>query len=187
MAGRLRAERRAAGAGSVTIGHRDRPGPVAASLPRVPLTIRTAEPSDHARVVAVVDEWWGGRSMAAMLPRLFFEHFRDTSFVVEDDSGELAGFLVGFLSQSHEREAYVHFVGVAPAARGSGLGRELYERFFAVARAHGRDMVKAVTSPVNTASVAFHRSIGFEAAEPAPGYDGPGEDRVRCTRHLTPT
>ena len=155
-----------------------------ASLPRVTVTIRRAEPSDHAPVLAVVDEWWGGRSMAAMLPRLFFEHFRETSFVAEDD-GVLVGFLVGFLSQTHEREAYVHFIGVAPSTRGTGLGRELYDRFFAVAREHGRDVVRAVTSPLNTGSIAFHRSIGFEAAEPAPGYDGPGQDRVRFTLHLS--
>jgi hypothetical protein len=26
-------------------------------------------------VIAVIDEWWGGRPMAGMLPRLFFDHF----------------------------------------------------------------------------------------------------------------
>jgi predicted GNAT superfamily acetyltransferase len=148
------------------------------------VTIRGAQPHDHARVMAVVDDWWGGRPMAAMLPRLFFEHFGDTSFVAEDD-GELAGFLCGFLSQSEPRAAYVHFVGVAPTMRGSGLARTLYECFFEVARAHGRDVVQAVTSPVNTTSVAFHRAMGFEVREPVSGYDGPGEDRVRLTKHLT--
>ena len=148
------------------------------------VTIRAAQPSDHPRVVAVVDEWGGGRPMAAMLPRLFFEHFQETSFVAEDGA-ELVGFLVGFLSQTHEREAYVHFVGVAPSTRGSGLGRLLYERFFAVAREHGRDVVRAVTSPVNAPSIAFHRSLGFEVAEPSVGYDGPGQDRVRFTMHLS--
>src|SRR5919202_4430977 len=109
-------------------------------------TIRNAEPSDHARVAAVIDDWWGGRAMRDMLPRLFFVHFRETSFVAEDD-GELVGFLNGFLSQTHADEAYVHFVGVHPAHRGGGLARELYERFFAVARAHGRSVVRCVTSP----------------------------------------
>ena len=36
--------------------------------------IRPLLPSDFAPVSAVVDEWWGGRSMARMLPRLFFDH-----------------------------------------------------------------------------------------------------------------
>ena len=101
----------------------------------VPLTIRNAEPSDYERVSPLVDDWWGGRQMRALLPRLFFEHFRETSFVAEED-GELVGFLNGFLSQTFPDEAYIHFVGVRPDRRGSGLARELYERFFAVARAH---------------------------------------------------
>jgi predicted GNAT superfamily acetyltransferase len=131
----------------------------------------------------VLDNWWGGRRMRDMLPRLFFVHFRETSFVAEHD-GELAGFLVGFLSQTKPDEAYVHFVGVDPEARGSGLGRELYERFFAAARMHGRRTVSCVTFPANEASLAFHAAIGFEPSPPRPGYDGPGEDRVVLTRSL---
>jgi predicted GNAT superfamily acetyltransferase len=147
------------------------------------LQIRHAEAADHARVAGVLDEWWGGRHMVDMLPRLFFVHFRETSFVAVRD-GELAGFLVGFLSQSSREEAYVHFVGVNPTERGTGLGRELYERFFAVARADGRTRVSCVTSPKNGGSLAFHRALGFEPSPPQVGYDGPGEDRVVLTRSL---
>jgi len=143
--------------------------------------IRHAEPSDYARVIAVVDEWWGGRSMAPMLPKLFFVHFRDTSFVAEDD-GALAGFLCGFRSQTFDDEAYVHFMGVAPASRGSGLGRALYERFFEAVRP--RTVVRAVTSPLNERSVAFHRAIGFEVERVDEDYDGRGEARVLLVRRL---
>ena len=146
--------------------------------------IRLAEPADHARVVAVVDAWWGGRAMAAMLPRLFFVHFRDTSYVAEDD-GELAGFLCGFRSQTFADEAYIHFLGVDPARRGSGLGRTLYEHFFAAVAP--RTIVRAVTSPVNERSVAFHRALGFEVEGVQPDYDGRGEPRVQLVKHLAPT
>jgi ribosomal protein S18 acetylase RimI-like enzyme len=64
--------------------------------------------------------------MRDMLPRLFFTHFRDTSFVAEDGGGGLAGFLCGFLSQTYPDQAYVHFVGVAPQHRGAGLASALY-------------------------------------------------------------
>ena len=68
--------------------------------------------------------------MAPILPKLFFIHFEGTSFVAEDEDGELLGFVCGFLSQTADDEAYIHFVGVDPGARGDGLGRALYERFF---------------------------------------------------------
>jgi ribosomal protein S18 acetylase RimI-like enzyme len=139
------------------------------------MLIRNAEPSDYGRVIDVIDEWWAGRQMAAMLPKLFFVHFRDTSFVAEDD-GDLAGFLCGFRSQTYADEAYVHFVGVDPGRRGSGLGRELYERFFAAVAP--RTIVRAVTSPVNESSVAFHRAVGFEVERIDEDYDGRGQPRV---------
>jgi predicted GNAT superfamily acetyltransferase len=145
------------------------------------MEIRNAEPYDYARVIAVVDDWWGGRRMAAMLPKLFFIHFRDTSFVAEDD-GELAGFLCGFRSQTYDDEAYVHFVGVDPRRRGAGLGRLLYERFFEAVKP--RTIVRAVTSPVNQQSVAFHRSLGFETDRVDTSYDGAGEARVLLVKNL---
>jgi ribosomal protein S18 acetylase RimI-like enzyme len=145
------------------------------------LQVRHADAADYTRVNAVVDEWWGGRQMAAMLPKLFFVHFRDTSFVAEDDEG-LVGFLCGFRSQTHAEEAYIHFVGVDPARRGSGLGRSLYERFFeAVAP---RTIVRADTSPVNERSVAFHRALGFEVDRVDEDYDGRGEARVLLVKRL---
>ena len=49
-----------------------------------PPQIRNAEPSDYERISPLVDDWWGGRQMRALLPRLFFEHFRETSFVAEE-------------------------------------------------------------------------------------------------------
>jgi len=119
-----------------------------------------------------------------MLPKLFFLHFEGTSFVAEDDEGKLVAFLIGFLSQTDPEEAYIHFVGVAPAQRGSGIGRELYERFFAVVAGEGRTRVRCVTSPVNEGSVAFHQSLGFVAERVAEDYDGPGEARVLFVKQL---
>jgi ribosomal protein S18 acetylase RimI-like enzyme len=149
------------------------------------LTIRHAQPSDYGRVIGRVNAWWGGRDMAPMLPKLFFLHFEGTSFVVDDEDEQLAGFLIGFLSQTDSTEAYIHFVGVAPERRGEGLGRGLYEHFFDAVRAHGRTVVRCVTSPGNVGSVAFHEALGFEVERVARDYDGPGEDRVIFLKRLT--
>ena len=125
--------------------------------------------------------------MADMLPKLFFVHFRSTTFVAEAD-GRLVGFVAGFRSQTHADQAYIHFVGVDPGCRGAGLGRRLYERFFEAAAAQGCSEVHCVTSPLNTGSIAFHFALGFEALAGDSGangvpfvtdYDGLGESRVR--------
>jgi predicted GNAT superfamily acetyltransferase len=148
------------------------------------IRLRPAEPSDYDRIVPVMDGWWG-RSVHGGLPRLFLDHFAHTSLIAEWD-GDLAGFLVGFLSPSQPDVAYIHFVGVSPDHRGSGLARRLYMSFFDLARAGGRTVVRAITSPQNEASIAFHQAVGFTVTGPVTDYDGPGTDRVRFERSLAP-
>jgi predicted GNAT superfamily acetyltransferase len=130
----------------------------------------------------VVDDWWG-RSVRHALPRLFLDHFSATSFVAEDDDG-LAGFLVGFLSPSIPDAAYIQFVGVNPRLRGSGLARQLYELFFELAAADGRRVVRAVTAPHNSVSIAFHTAMGFTVSDPIPDYDGPSSAKVLFERMI---
>jgi ribosomal protein S18 acetylase RimI-like enzyme len=156
------------------------------------LTIRNLVETDYDPVIAALDEWWGGRRMTDMLPRLFFKHFNDTSFVIIENN-EVVAFLVGFLSQAHPNQAYVHFTGVHPEYRKKGFAARLYQTFFAAVRQKGCDTVSLVTSPVNKNSVAFHTRIGFriETGDSAVGglavntaYDGPGEDRVLLVKAL---
>lgn len=133
----------------------------------MPFQVRHATPDDHDRIQPLVDDWWG-RTVSSVLQPLFLDHFFSTSYVADDDEG-LAGFLVGFLSPSRPEVAYVHFVGVRPGLRRSGLAHDLYDRFFDLARGDGRTEVWAITSPVNETSIAFHRAMGFEVSGPVHG------------------
>ena len=45
-------------------------------------------------------------------------------------------------------------------------------------------MVRAVTSPVNTGSIAFHTALGFTVTGPVTDYDGPGRDLMVFEREL---
>jgi ribosomal protein S18 acetylase RimI-like enzyme len=151
--------------------------------------LRRPTPADHARVSAAIGVWWDheepglGQRLRAEVPRLWFEHFTTTSWVADHPDGRLAGFLVGFLSPARPGSAYVHFVGVDPDLRRSGLGRELYARFAADAQRAGAHEVTCLTGPANALSVAFHRGLGFTAALD-PDHEGPGEDRVLFHRSL---
>lgn len=62
--------------------------------------IRHAEADDYKVIIATVGDWWGGRRIAQMLPKLFFVHFCPTSFVAEQN-GFFIGFVVGLVSQSY--------------------------------------------------------------------------------------
>jgi ribosomal protein S18 acetylase RimI-like enzyme len=148
--------------------------------------IRHVEADDYAPIIAVINDWWGGRAMSDMLPKLFFVHFRDTSFIAEA-AGECVGFLIGFRSQTFSNEAYIHFVGVHPDFRKREVGKRLYEHFFDVVGRQGCEIVRCVTSPLNRTSIAFHTRMGFQMESQGveidgvpvyQNYDGQGEDRV---------
>ena len=156
------------------------------------IKIRKADPLDHETIMCALQDWWGGRYLTAMLPKLFLNHFNDTSFVIEKD-GEMIGFLIGFISPAIKNEAYVHFMGVHPDFRQKGIGTTLYERFFEICRNHGRNIIRACTSPVNRGSVDFHKRIGFEL-EPGDDkidglpvtsdYNWPGDHKVQFTKFI---
>jgi ribosomal protein S18 acetylase RimI-like enzyme len=151
----------------------------------VTVDLREVASGDYEYLIGRVDDWWGGRSMAPMLPRLFFDHFPATTRIACDaDDGATLGFVCGFVSQADPRVAYIHFVGVDPAARGRDVGRTLYRWFAAQARARGCTSIACVTSPVNTGSRAFHAAMGF-SAKTVENYDGRGEDRVVFHLDLT--
>jgi len=159
------------------------------------LTFRHPTEADHARIVGLVDEWWGGRRMRALLPRLWFQHFAGTSWIAEAPDGRLAGFVVAFISQDDPVIGYVHMIAADPNQRRGGVGRALYQRVFDDLAARGVRQVIAITWPGNRQSVAFHRAIGFRVDD-GPGtqnlygtpayadYDGDGDDRVVFVREL---
>jgi len=126
----------------------------------VTMQLRHVRPSDCDRVVAVIDEWWGGPATGSYSPHVFFCHLTSTSFALEASDGVLVGFLLGFLSQTHPDEACVHMIGVHPEFRRLGYGRRLCERFFVAAQMNGRRYVRVISTR-SAQSVAFHLAMGF--------------------------
>jgi ribosomal protein S18 acetylase RimI-like enzyme len=156
------------------------------------MDIRLIEESDYESVISVINKWWSGRDMASLLPKLFFIHFKNTSFIIEND-GEMIGFLIGFKSQTYPNEAYIHFVGVHPDYRKTGMAKRLYETFFDTVQQMGCNIVRCITSPVNKNSIAFHIKMGFEiengdfevdGISVFSNYAGEGNHRVLFIRKL---
>jgi GNAT superfamily N-acetyltransferase len=160
------------------------------------LIFRRPVEADYPALVAVVDEWWGGRRMQPLFQRLWFQHFTETSWLAELPEGRPAGFLVGFISPKDPSVGYVKLIATNPNVRKRGLGRMLYERFIADVTGRGVREVRAITWPGNRVSVGFHLAMGFRPLDGPgsqniygttafPDYDGPGEDRVVFVRELT--
>ncbi len=140
--------------------------------------------SDFDQILSDFGEFWDhSRTIALHHPILLYE-FGNSTFVIRENNKVLA-YLFGFVSQS-EPVGYVQLLAVREGYRKLGLGRKLYDHFTRFASEHGCQKLKAITSPVNSLSIAFHRSIGMRLlgqpnAEGVPvvkDYAGPGKDRV---------
>ena len=167
------------------------------------ITIRHPLEEDYRRVASALESWWDlpelqtpidrGFRLGAV-PRLYFQHFSRSCFLAEyENQDELLGFLVGFQSQDHPNEAYIHFFGVNPKARRRGIASRLYKTFMDAMRARGVDTFRCLTDIDNTRSQAFHAAHGFrtETGEAVrngvryhPDYDGPNLHRVVFIRRI---
>jgi ribosomal protein S18 acetylase RimI-like enzyme len=132
------------------------------------VALRRPTIEDHAPLVGLVNEWWGGRPVRHRLPRLWFEHFTSTSAVAETSLGQRIGFAIGFVSPDRPRVGYLHLVGVAPGRRRRGIGRDLVEDVVARLADRGARTITTIAWPGDPIALAFLRSVRFEVD------DGPG-------------
>jgi len=150
------------------------------------LTIGLSRDGDLAQILRDFERFWDAVPDAAMLRHfhhpIFFREFADTAFVARTAAGEIAGYLLGFVAPTGD--GYIHFIAVRDDARGLGLGRRLYDTFTAVALARGATGLKALTSPGNERSIAFHRRMGFTQMTLDEDYAGSGRTRVVMRRPL---
>jgi L-amino acid N-acyltransferase YncA len=142
---------------------------------------RPVAADDFAVARSVVDDWMG-RPVGLVMHRLFFDQLGPSGVWLER-RGAVAGFLLGLVSEAEPDLAYVHMHVVAPVWRGRGAGERLYREFCARAAARGCRRVRALAAPDRASSRRFHERLGF-AGSAAPGYLGPGGDRIVYERAL---
>jgi GNAT superfamily N-acetyltransferase len=172
------------------------------------LRFRRPAEADYPGIAAVVDDWWDGRVLHGLLPRLWFRHFAGTSWLAEADGPQrpdgpdgpdgrprVAGFLVGFVSPLDPGVGVIQAVGVDPNRRRLGIGRALVKRFVEDLRAAGGSTVETLAWPDNRRALRFLAALGFEPDTgpgsrplygiPAfEGYNFGTEDRARFFRKV---
>ena len=126
--------------------------------------------ADFDQIIANIVNFWGNDRTLSRHNHIFYYKFGNTAFVVKEGD-KVLGYLLGFYSQTTPT-AYVQFIGVRQNYQNRGIGRKLYEHFTNIAIENGCKELKAVTSPANKGSIAFHRSIGMELYEGESDEDG---------------
>jgi ribosomal protein S18 acetylase RimI-like enzyme len=117
-------------------------------------------PEDYFQILDDLSEFWDGRDTRALHHPVLIHEFGNSAFVIRDGSRVVA-YLFGFLSQS-EPVGYVHAIAVRASARRRRLAQQLFDHFVGFARQHRCTHIKAITTPTNVGSIAFHKSLGME-------------------------
>jgi ribosomal protein S18 acetylase RimI-like enzyme len=146
--------------------------------------ISLCTPEDYFQILDELRAFWDGRDTHALHHPFLIREFGNSAFVIRDGSQVLA-YLFGFLSQS-EPIGYVHAIAVRVSARRRRLAHRLFDHFVGFARRHGCMHIKAITTPSNTGSIAFHKKLGMQllgegnvdGVPVIPDYAGRGMPRV---------
>jgi GNAT superfamily N-acetyltransferase len=148
------------------------------------LEILVCTPQDYDQILEDLSEFWDGRDTRHLHHPLLIHEFGNTAFVMRDGPRVVA-YLLGFISQT-QPVGYVHAVAVRASARRRHLAHQLFDHFFECARRHGCRHIKAITTPSNSGSIAFHKSLGMhlrgepnsEGIPVVPDYAGRGAARL---------
>ena len=150
------------------------------SMPEV--SIDRVRDTDLAAILQDFTRYWGDREQLRPLHHpMFAVEFGDTALAARGPHGQVLGYLLGYVAPT--RDGYIHLVAVRDDARGLGLARRLYDTFSELATARGAVALKALTSPENEGSLAFHRSLGFTVTR-VDDYGGAGQARVVMRKPL---
>lgn len=135
-------------------------------------------PALQDEVLAALPEFWDGRDVAHLHHPVWFRQFGGAALAVRAADGSLGAYLLGCVTAE---VAYVHLVAVRPCLRGRGVARGLYRVAVERATERGCSTIEAITTVDNSASVAFHRQLGFTTTL-VRDYAGAGQDRVLFVR-----
>ena len=111
---------------------------------------------DFNEIVRDISDFWGSDRTLHLHQSYLIHEFGDTSFVIREN-GRAIAYLFGFYSQV-QSTAYVHLIGVREKYQKQGLGKLLYDNFIRIARSHNMHKIKAITKPINSKSINFHKN-----------------------------
>lgn len=148
------------------------------------MNIENCTTSDYHQILADISNFWGSDRTLNIHHPMFIYEFGNSAYVIKINDRVIA-YLFGFISQTSPT-GYVHLIGVRNDYQNKGLGSALYKHFISYAKEKGCNKVKAMTTPTNSLSIAFHKKIGMKllgnknanGMEVISDYSGQGQDRV---------
>lgn len=125
------------------------------------ITIRAARPADREKIIEVEAKSTPNLRYVPQVFEEFMAHPRGEFSVAEVD-GELAA--CAKFSALPDNSAWLETLRVTPERQGLGVGKRLYEHFFAIAQREGISTMRMYTGVKNVVSKGLAERFGFQPA-----------------------
>ncbi len=135
------------------------------------MSVRLAREADLPRILGIYAPYITDTTVSfeytVPTPEEFARRFHTITaqfpWLVWEENGEVLGYAYG--SAPFDRAAYQwcaeSSIYLAPQARGRGIGRQLQTALEVLLKQQGYRLLYALVTSENTASLAFHRAVGF--------------------------
>ncbi len=125
------------------------------------ITVRRALPTDRAAISEVEAKSTPG---LRYVPQVFAQFVEDTrgEFLIAEMAGEVVA--CGKFTVVPDGSAWLETLRVIPERQGLGIGKRIYERFFALAEREGVTTMRMYTGTKNLVSKGLAERFGFQPA-----------------------
>lgn len=125
------------------------------------LALRKVSEKDFLEAYNFVSQCKPLENYAAHFYKIMLRYFRNTCFVAEHDN-KIVGFVMGFISQMHEKTYFLWQIGVSPAMQGKGVGCTLLEYVETELRKIGCNRIELTIDPENIPSTKLFEKSGYK-------------------------
>jgi len=123
-------------------------------------TIRKAEENEFLKVHRFVSRCKPLENYGEHFYKIMLRYCGDTCFVAEYDK-TIVGFVMGFLSQVHDKTYFMWQIGVDPSLRGKDIGIMLLREAEKEIRTRGCERIELTVAAENTVSQRLFEKMGY--------------------------
>ena len=124
-------------------------------------TIRKANGSDFLKVYQFVSNCKPLENYSEHFYKIILRYFGNSCFVAEYNNS-IIGFIMGFISQTHNKTYFLWQIGVTPKMHGKGIGMKLLKSVEMELMKIGCERIELTIDPKNTPSLKLFEKAGYK-------------------------
>lgn len=124
------------------------------------MRIRNPKESEFKKVYRFISKCKPLESYKAHFYKIMLRYFKDTCFIANCE-GRIAGFVLGFISQTQDKTFFLWQIGVNPSMQGKGVGQIFLKTVEKNIKKKGIERIELTIAPKNKPSQRLFEKNGY--------------------------